>query len=106
MTNFTSGANSDQLSVLLRCGVLPSFCKLLGAKDAKTVAIVLDGINNILSRAMDIGELDRVAIMIEECGGVDQLEALLKHDAEELYQKALKIIENYFQNEVGILIVF
>lgn len=43
-----------------------------------------------------MGEEVRVAIAIEECGGVDKLEALQSHENEQIYQKAITIIDNYF----------
>lgn len=48
-----------------------------------------------------MGEADKVAVLIEECGGLDSLEALQRHDNENIYQKALTIIEDYFSEGVA-----
>nr|CAD7410541.1 unnamed protein product [Timema poppensis] len=96
VTNYTSGSSPSQLVVLLQLDILKPFCNLLDSKDGKTVQVVLDGVSNILQTADKMNEAMRVAIMIEECGGLDKLEALQNHENEAIYQKALNIIDNFF----------
>lgn len=90
----------DQLVVLLQCGVLPPFCNLLDAKDGKTIIVVLDGLTNILHTAEKMGESEKVAIIIEEVGGLDKLEALQHHENEKIYQKSIGIIDAFFSDGV------
>merc|ERR1711936_1494661 len=96
VTNLTSGGTVQQIVHLCGEGVLKPFCDLLAAKDDKTVGVVLDGIANILATAEKLGETDKVAMMVEECGGLDRVEALQSHENEQIYQKALQIIETFF----------
>ena len=99
VTNLTSGGSVQQIVQLCGEGVLKPFCDLLAAKDDKTVSVVLDGVSNILSTAEKLGEADKVAMMIEECGGLDRIENLQTHENEAIYQKALQIIESFFPDE-------
>ena len=92
----TSGGTVQQLALLVQMGVLTPFCNLLEAKDWKAVVVVLDGLTNILAAAEKMGEVERVAIMIEEAGGLDKLENLQQHENEKVYQKAVAMIDNFF----------
>ncbi|PNF22757.1 Importin subunit alpha-1 [Cryptotermes secundus] len=101
VTNFTSGGNIQQMAAILHMGVLGPFCDLLGSKDWRTAVVVMDGLSNILETAEKMGALDRVALMIEECRGLDKLELLQNHENEQVYQKSLNIIDNYFSEGDG-----
>merc|ERR1712066_566042 len=99
VTNLTSGGNVQQIVHLCGEGVLKPFCDLLAAKDDKVVCVVLDGVTNILTTAEKLGEVDKVAMMVEECGGLDRIEALQSHENETIYHKALQIIESFFTGD-------
>lgn len=81
-------------------------------KDTQVVTVVLDGISNILKVAGNAtmaaaagaqggdNVIDMVEQQIEECGGLDKIEALQNHDNEEIYKMAYDIIDQYFSTEV------
>ena len=61
--------------------------------------MVLDGLNNILKSSEDV---DSVAQIIEECGGLDKIENLQSHENPEIYQLAFDIIERYFSEDIEV----
>ncbi|CAB4061038.1 KPNA2_7 [Lepeophtheirus salmonis] len=96
VSNLTSCGSTEQTIVLLQTGVLKPLCDLLNTKDDLMVSVILDSITNVMSAAQSIGEVEKVGEIIEECGGLDKIESLQNHANDKIYEKALKIIQNFF----------
>ncbi|XP_012526791.1 importin subunit alpha [Monomorium pharaonis] len=96
VTNLTTGGTVQHLTQLVGAGVLPPFCNLLESKDWNVILVVLDGLTNILHAAEKVGQVERLAIMIEEVGGLDKIEALQHHENEQVYQRSMAIIDTFF----------
>ncbi|KYN01803.1 Importin subunit alpha-8 [Cyphomyrmex costatus] len=92
----------QHLSQLVGAGVLPPFCNLLESKDWNVIIVVLDGLTNILHAAEKIEQEERLAIMIEEAGGLDKIEVLQHHSNEQVCQKSKAIIDAFFSQKVCI----
>lgn len=97
ISNLTISGSKAQVAFLVQQGVIPPFCNLLNCKDVQVIQVVLDGLNNMLKLAFP--EEDAVAAMVEECGGLDKIEALQNHENVEIYKLAYEIIEHYFADE-------
>ncbi|KAL4636669.1 hypothetical protein ACB098_03G019000 [Castanea mollissima] len=105
VSNATSGGSHEQIQFLVAQGCIKPLCDLLICPDPRIVTVCLEGLENILK----VGEADKdmglnngvnlYAQMIDECEGLDKIENLQSHDNNEIYEKAVKILERYWAEE-------
>ncbi|KAH9683923.1 Importin subunit alpha-4 [Citrus sinensis] len=104
ISNATSGGTREQIQFLVSQGCIKPLCDLLVCPDPRIVTVCLEGLENILK----IGEADKEAgsttanvysEMIDECDGLDKIENLQSHDNNEIYEKAVKLLERYWVEE-------
>ncbi len=100
-TTNLSGGTVEQIALLIRQfgAIAPLWTPI--AKDPKTISVVLDSLANILAAAEKIGELEKVSLHVEECGGLDRIEDLQSHENNEIYHKALAVLERYLPTDVN-----
>ena len=55
----------------------------------------------LLQAADSIGQVEAVAVMVEEAGGVDKIEQLQQHENEDVYNAAYNVIDKYFAGDVS-----
>jgi hypothetical protein len=63
------------------------------------IQVVLDGIHNMLKMASH-DEMEAACTIIEECGGLDNIEALQNHENIDIYRLAFDIIESFFSDMI------
>lgn len=88
VSNCTSAATKEQYHYLVERGILKGLCSMLGLKEARVLAVALEGIENILNigeqHYMVNGE-NQYALVFEQEGGIDKLETLQLHPNIEIY---------------------
>eukprot|EP00730_Choanoeca_flexa_P011567 TRINITY_DN27111_c0_g1_i1.p1 TRINITY_DN27111_c0_g1~~TRINITY_DN27111_c0_g1_i1.p1 ORF type:complete len:521 (+),score=188.92 TRINITY_DN27111_c0_g1_i1:56-1618(+) len=102
LSNLTTEGTPEQISYIVGEGCVAPLVDMLDCHDTKIIGVVLDALSNILKVAEafknDEGE-NPAAIFIEEADGIEAIELLQESESEEVYEKALFIIETYFQDE-------
>ncbi|KAB5527397.1 hypothetical protein DKX38_021244 [Salix brachista] len=102
ISNATSGGNHEQIKFLVDQGCIKPLCDLLICPDPRIVTVCLEGLENILKVGEAIKNLGNTgnAIlytqMIEDVEGLEKIENLQSHDNNEIYEKAVKILETYW----------
>ena len=74
-------------------------CEELASRDETTLTVALDGLANILDTAENVDEIDKVATMVEECGGLDRIHQLQYFRSEQIQQKCSSIMETFFPDD-------
>jgi len=102
ISNITSGGTENHTRFLVSQAAIPAMCGMLKCGDVKMIMVVLDALDNILK----IGKKDangtednQYADLVEECGGLDILEDLQRHENEEIYEKSVRLLQEYFESE-------
>lgn len=107
ISNATSGGTYDQIRFLVSAGCIKPLCDLLICSDARIITVALEGLENILK----VGETEKEMAgptgqnpyvqLIDEAEGVDKIEELQNHSNEDIYEKAVALLEQYFDVEDG-----
>lgn len=101
ISNATSGGTPDQIKYLVQQGCIEPLCNLLSVHDSRIVSVALEGLENILR----VGQKEKDAMgaeynvysrAIESVGGLDKIESLQQHSNQEVYEKAVRILEVFF----------
>jgi len=105
ISNATSGGTHDQIKYLVSQGCIKPLCDLLVCPDPRIVTVCLEGLENILKIGESeknlgtTGGVNQYAQLVDEAEGLEKIENLQSHDNNEIYEKAVKILETYWLEE-------
>jgi len=103
ISNATSGGSSAQIRFLAENGVIPALCGLFACSDPKIIMVALEGVENILRagkrESAKSCSTNPYTDAVEECGGLDGLETLQRHDNEEIYDRSIRVLREHFESE-------
>ena len=96
ISNATSGGTPEQIDFLVAQGCVPPLCDLLDIDDNKVVQVALEGLENILKGGIYMYGKNPYVLAVENAGGLDKLDNLQTHDDNDIYERAVKILEMFF----------
>merc|ERR1719440_1262767 len=100
ISNATSGGSPDQIKYLVQQGCIKPLCDLLTCNDPRLVTVALEGIENVLKageyEAPQNNGTNPYTAFVDEAEGLTKLEQLQTHNNEDVYKKAVHILESYF----------
>lgn len=102
ISNAMHGGNREQIQYMVEKNALPPICDMLDSPEPQIIIVAIDAIKAALKmgRAMSDGATqDKMVEQIEECGGLDKIEALQRHDNHDIYEAAVRLIQDYFDPE-------
>ncbi|KAL8551051.1 hypothetical protein ACS0TY_000217 [Phlomoides rotata] len=101
ISNATSGGSNEQIMHLVTLNCIKPLCDLLICPDARIVTVCLEGLDNYLrvgkAEKGNTGGVNYFAQLIDEADGSKKIENLQTHDNTEIYEKAMRILEAYWQ---------
>mmetsp|Transcript_128589 Transcript_128589/g.236522 ORF Transcript_128589/g.236522 Transcript_128589/m.236522 type:complete len:551 (+) Transcript_128589:73-1725(+) len=104
ISNATAAGVPQQIEYLVGCECIKPLVDLLSLADVKIIGVALEALENILrcgqtqQQQMGLPENPIVAL-VEQADGLTKIEALQEDPNEEIYSKAMKILEGFFPLE-------
>jgi len=104
LSNSTATCTPAQIIRILDNGVFGCLVDLLVEQDTRFLMVALEGVENCLKwgeqfNIKDESGTNKFVVEMENRGGIDKVEALQAHQSNDVYEKAVNIIERYFAGE-------
>jgi hypothetical protein len=103
VSNTTASASFLQFNALVEKGIIKALVQTLKMQEARVLAVALEGLENILKSGEEhfkrLRQENKFALQLENDGGLEHIEKLQTHANHQIYQRALKILLSFFQEE-------
>ena len=99
LSNCTANKVPEHIRYLVENNVVEALLSWLDKNDTKTLVVILEGLVNMLEVGTKKLQSEELQDKIEECGGLDKIEALQEYPNQHVYELSIKILETYFQVE-------
>ncbi|CAL9243183.1 unnamed protein product, partial [Arabidopsis halleri] len=100
--NVTLNGSHDQIKYMVKQSCIKPLCDILVCPDLRTILKCLDGLENILKAGeaeKNRGDVNRYCQLIEDAEGLEKIMKLQRHENDEIYEKAFKILKTYWLEE-------
>mmetsp|Transcript_45341 Transcript_45341/g.66779 ORF Transcript_45341/g.66779 Transcript_45341/m.66779 type:complete len:563 (+) Transcript_45341:167-1855(+) len=97
VSNIATGGSDIQIQLIVELGAIEALCEMLTVADAQIVMVSLEAIENILK----LGEKLMKAYdqLVDESDGLTKIEGLQEHENDDIYKKAVEIIERFYGDD-------
>lgn len=99
----SSAVNAQRATTLVTLGAIPGMVKMLEVNDAAIQKLMLEAVGTMLEAGETVakskGGDNPFLVPFDEAEGVDKLEALQEHTNEEIYEKAVALLEKFFGSD-------
>merc|ERR1719428_1756081 len=100
IANLAVGGRPDQIHAAVGLGLIKALVEGLTFQgDAQLICAIIDGLSSVLKVGADENGENRYFALMEEVEGSQKLETLQEDANEEVYQKAIKILQTYCEVE-------
>ena len=88
---------------MIKMGVMDCLCQLVNSHLPNIILIGLEGLENLMRHGKEIasqeGTENKIVIELETRGVISRIDKLQENESTEVYEKALKIIEEHYEVE-------
>eukprot|EP01041_Mallomonas_annulata_P011890 gene11890-24914_t len=95
VSNISTGGSRAHVHRIVEYGAIRPLCDLLDVGEVRVLLVAMDALDSILKHSGD----SNFTKLVDEAEGIEKLENLQEHENQEVYERAVRIIETYFNGE-------